>query len=219
MIVNFALNYLGTKEGTATHKKIVDGYNKIDPLPEGYKLKISDSWCAAFVSYCFNEKNNKKFPYECSCPRMIKKAQAAGLWIEDDGYIPKRNDCVLYDWQDNGAGDNKGVADHIGIVESVTKSGIITVIEGNYSDSVKRRQISVNGKYIRGFIKSSSIVKPAVATKPKKETTKTKSVSLQVVKDVIAGKYGNGATRKKKLTELGYDYETIQKEVNKFLGK
>ncbi len=27
----------------------------------------------------------------------------------------------------------------------------ITVIEGNYSDSVKRRTISVNGRYIRGY--------------------------------------------------------------------
>ena len=35
-----------------------------------------------------------------------------------------------------------------------------------------------------------------------------------VAREVIAGKWGNGATRKKKLTNAGYDYETIRKRVN-----
>lgn len=35
-----------------------------------------------------------------------------------------------------------------------------------------------------------------------------------IARDVIAGKWGNGATRKKKLTDAGYDYETIRKRVN-----
>lgn len=38
----------------------------------------------------------------------------------------------------------------MGIVEKVSGTSI-TVIEGNYSDSVKRRTISVNGRYIRGY--------------------------------------------------------------------
>ena len=58
---------------------------------------------------------------------------------------------LLYDWQDSGSGDNTGTPDHIGIVEKVA-SGKITVIEGNYSDMVKRRTITVNGNNIRGFV-------------------------------------------------------------------
>lgn len=46
---------------------------------------------------------------------------------------------------------------------------------------------------------------------PKKKTT------TQVAKEVIAGKWGNGATRKKKLKKAGYDYKAVQKEVNKLL--
>ena len=38
----------------------------------------------------------------------------------------------------------------MGIVEKV-EGNTITVIEGNYSNSVKRRTIAVNGKYIRGY--------------------------------------------------------------------
>ena len=43
-----------------------------------------------------------------------------------------------------------GNGDHVGIVEKV-EDGAITVIEGNYSNSVKRRTIQVNDKYIRGY--------------------------------------------------------------------
>ena len=65
--------------------------------------------------------------------------------------MPKLGDIVLYDWQDSGSGDNTGTADHIGIVEKVVGS-TETIIEGNYQDSVKRRELAVNGRYIRGYI-------------------------------------------------------------------
>lgn len=43
-----------------------------------------------------------------------------------------------------------------------------------------------------------------------------KTVS-QVAKEVINGEWGNGDTRKKKLEAAGYDYDAVQKEVNKQL--
>lgn len=44
-----------------------------------------------------------------------------------------------------------------------------------------------------------------------------KSVT-DIAKDVIAGKYGNGEERKRKLEEEGYDYDTVQAKVNQLLG-
>ena len=44
-----------------------------------------------------------------------------------------------------------------------------------------------------------------------------KSVS-ELAKEVIAGKWGVGDTRKKKLTSAGYNYNAIQTEVNKILA-
>lgn len=38
-----------------------------------------------------------------------------------------------------------------------------------------------------------------------------------IAKEVISGKYGNGLARKKNLQHLGYDYEAVQKEVNRIL--
>ena len=36
----------------------------------------------------------------------------------------------------------------------------------------------------------------------------------EVAREVIQGKWGNGAERKKRLTEAGYDYNEVQKRVN-----
>lgn len=46
----------------------------------------------------------------------------------------------------------------------------------------------------------------------------TKSVD-EVAREVIQGKWGNGATRKAKLTAAGYNYATVQARVNALLGK
>lgn len=49
-------------------------------------------------------------------------------------------------------------------------------------------------------------------------TTAKKSV-LEIAKEVLLGKWGNGDTRKKKLTDAGYNYSEVQKEVNKLVEK
>ena len=42
--------------------------------------------------------------------------------------------------------------------------------------------------------------------------------NLDVAKEVLEGKWGNGAERKKKLAEAGYNYEDIQGIVNALLS-
>ena len=39
----------------------------------------------------------------------------------------------------------------------------------------------------------------------------------EVAREVIQGKWGNGAERKKRLTDAGYDYNEVQKRVNALL--
>ena len=55
---------------------------------------------------------------------------------------------------------------------------------------------------------------------PAKTTTKktTKKSIDTIAKEVIAGKWGNGETRKKKLKAAGYDYNAVQKRVNQLLS-
>lgn len=144
--------WVGLKESNGSHKKIIDIYNTIDPLPVGYKLKYTDAWCAGTVSAAAQVCNATDIiPTECSCPRMVEKAKKMGCWVEADNYTPQPGDIVMYDWDDSGKGDNTGRPDHVGGVEKIAGNAI-TVIEGNYSNAVKRRMMEVDGKYIRGYI-------------------------------------------------------------------
>lgn len=150
-ILDIARGWIGRKESNGTHKEIIDVYNNHKPLARGYKVKYTDSWCATFVSACAIKANYTDIiPLECSCNKMIEKFKNMGRWTEDDGHVPHLGDVIFYDWQDNGKGDDRGSSEHVGYVEKV-ENGKITVIEGNKSDSVSRRVLNVNGRYIRGF--------------------------------------------------------------------
>ena len=83
----------------------------------------------------------------------LEAAKKMGCWQENDAYVPSPGDAILYDWQDNGIGDNTGNPDHVGTVIEIHKeSGYMVIEEGNYSNAVKKRTLSINGKFIRGFI-------------------------------------------------------------------
>ena len=47
-------------------------------------------------------------------------------------------------------------------------------------------------------------------------TTTKKSVD-EIAHEVIQGKWGNSADRKKRLTNAGYDYNAVQKRVNELM--
>lgn len=151
-IIKKATEWLGYNEADGSHKQIIDIYNARRPLPRGYKVKYTDSWCATFVSAVAISLNAEDIiPRECSCEQMINLAKNIGIWVENDSYTPSPGDIILYDWDDSGKGDNTGWADHIGYVVSVD-NGIIKVIEGNLNNAVGYREIAVNGRYIRGYI-------------------------------------------------------------------
>ena len=207
-IVNTAKSYIGTVGGSSNHSDILHFFNSVKP--QGYTAKKNDPWCSEFASACAIQTFGKKdaityFPLSASCPRMIVEAKAKSIWVEKDSFKPSPGDFILYDWDDSGKGDNKNSPDHVGIVEKV-KDGVITVIEGNYGNKVKRRNININGKYIRGFATPHY---ERIESKGYKKTTK------EIVKEVLNGDWGNGATRKKALTANGYNYTTIQNEVNR----
>ncbi len=207
-VVNQAKAWIGKKESDGTHKAIIDTYNAHKPLARGYKVKYTDEWCATFVSAVSIKLGYTSIiPTECSCQKMIELFKKKGAWIENENRTPKPGEIIFYDWQDNGKGDNKGAADHVGIVEKVS-GGQITVIEGNYSSAVKRRILAVNGKYIRGY---------AVPTYDKENAGEGKKTVSAIAKEVIVGKWGNGAERKKRIEKAGYNYKAVQDKVNSIL--
>ena len=146
---------VGTKKKSSAHQKIIDEFNKSGRCKR-YKMTLNDYHCAATASAAMSAVGlGDIFPcYECSCGQMIKLAKQAGIWVENDAYIPNVGDKVLYDWDDNGKGDCVGDPEHVGTVESVDKAkGTITVLEGNMGTlNVGRRTININGRYIRGYV-------------------------------------------------------------------
>lgn len=176
-------SWLGRNEADGSHKEIIDIYNAHKPLARGYKVKYTDPWCATNVSACAIEcKATDIIPTECSCGEMIKRLKKIGAWEEKDSYVPSPGDILFYDWDDNGNGDNTGAPEHVGIVEKVVGNKI-TIIEGNYQNSVKRRVIGINSKYIRGY---------GVPAYKKKSISKTKVVATDYAKSKdkkLAGAY------------------------------
>lgn len=151
ILVDKALTFVGTTEGSLVHKWIINEYNKITPLPRGYKMQYTDAWCATFVSVCAKMSNMLDIiPAECGCPEMVRKFQAMGRWQERDDYRPALGDIAFYDWGKNPTGDNQGTPAHVGIVTAVyTDSFVIT--EGNRSDAVRNITVKVNDQNLRGF--------------------------------------------------------------------
>lgn len=205
-VVAQAKAWLGYNEADGSHKKIIDVYNSHKPLARGYAVKYNDPWCATFVSAVAVQLGYTDIiPTECSCTRMIELFKKLGCWIENENRVPNPGDILFYDWDDNGKGDNVGNPEHVGIVEKVVGNTII-VIEGNYKNAVTRRELAVNGRYIRGY----AVPKYDVETVAKKSVT-------EIAKEVIAGKWGNGANRKAKLTAAGYNSNEVQAKVNELL--
>lgn len=198
--INIAKKYIGAREGGTTHHAIIDGYNTIRPLPRGYRVKYTDNWCAAFVSYVLAQAGYDKTKLECSAQRLSVNL---GNYVGEG----KRNDIIFYDWKSDGW------IDHVGIIEDYDeKTKTYTVIEGNYHNAVGRRKIKNNSSSIKSI---SRIYKDE---NEKKNVDKTsKRISKKLISDIVAGKYGNGDARRKKIEALGYDYEKVQKKVNEYL--
>lgn len=200
---------INSLKGETGHKKVLDVYNSQCPLPRGYKVKQTDAWCATTVSAVFI-MNGYDDIAECSCPQMIEKAKKLGIWVEDDAFVPQIGDIIMYDWQDTGKGDDVGVADHVGIVVSVSKSKIV-VREGNKNKSIGNRDVTVNGLYIRGYI--TPPYEAEKATKKKKTTnTSAKEKKSQETQDsYVIGKtytvYVNTSLNVR--TGAGTNYKTV----------
>lgn len=186
--VSIAESWEGRKEGSSGHKEIIDIYNSRKPLPRGYKMTLNDAWCAATVSAISIKAGlTDIMPVECSCAQLIAAYKKLGRWVENDAYVPQIGDLCFYDWQDSGAGDCTGAPDHVGIVVKV-QSGMFTVMEGNKNgspDYVGRRNVAVNGRYIRGFATPNYASKATSASvsKPTQTAPKQPKIGFASSKD------------------------------------
>lgn len=154
-VVKIAKKYIGAKQGSKKHKDLVNTFNRV--RPHGEVGNYTCAWCAiAYTAFLIKaDMTRKQAPMSYNCDRLIEDAKALGIWVENDAYVPKKGDGIIYYWNDSGKGDCRSGASHVGTVEKVNKKKrTITVIEGNKgtTHACGRRVISINGRYIRGFI-------------------------------------------------------------------
>lgn len=216
-VVDLVESWVGKKETDGSYKSIIDIYNSFTgALPRNTKMEYGWAWCACtWSALAVALKYTPIMPIEISCYYLIERAKAMGVWEENDAHVPKLGEGVLYDWEDTGIGDNTGNPDHVGTVTYVNQaSGYFVVTEGNFGNAVKKRTISINGRYIRGFI-TPKYDSDAAQSHPVQTPGKSTST---VAHEVIAGQWGNGDARKNALKAAGYDPAVIQAEVNKILN-
>ena len=149
-VVAEAVKYIGVREGTKEHKKIVDTYNSQSKLPRGYKLQYDDAWCAGFISFLgiVLGISHVILP-EVGCGPMIEEYKAQGRWMEADDYVPKPADIWMADWEAE-KGECLGAPNHVEIVEWCDGKNI-GLVGGNSDNQVKRRTICVDHINTRGF--------------------------------------------------------------------
>ena len=213
--VALAESFIGCRTGDKRHHKIVNTFNSVKP--HGEVGNYHCPWCAMTWTalMILLKMDQSKAAYSYNCGTLIAYSKKIGTWVENDAYVPLPGDGIIYYWGDSGRGDCKSGASHVGMIISINeKKKTFKVLEGNKGESstVGVRTMSFNGQYIRGFIH------PKYEGDDKKDTPK-KRTNKELAQEIIAGKgnWGNGDTRKKRLTEAGYDYYAVQKEVNKLL--
>ena len=217
-VVSRMLGWEGAQRGDSRHAEILAIYNGHKPLARGYAVQKGDAYCATTASAAYISAGMADFTgTECGVGQWVEIARSKGIWVENDAHVPKPGDAICYDWEDSGSGDNLGYPDHVGIVVSVG-DGSFVVVEGNINGGqVGRRNMQVNGRYIRGFICPDFA---AAAAKLSGETVTpgaTKTVA-EVAREVLDGKWGSGQERKEALIAAGYDYGAVQAEVNALAG-
>ena len=144
--------------------------------------------------------------------------------LNEGAFVDNKKDIA--DWNDDaelqriGIAYAKAAAEHLGLkakkqkpaaksVEAIAKE----VIAGKWGNGAERVQKLTAAGYDADAVQAAV---NAQLTGTKKPATATKSIDT-LAREVIAGKWGNGATRTNKLLAAGYDPNAVQKRVNELL--
>lgn len=142
-IINTAVTYIGTPEGSQNHREIIDLYNR-GRYSDAYQMTMNDPWCCAFVVAMFVACDaGDIIPGYAACDQMINVFKSLNRWKKRSSEVHK-GDIIFYDWNGDGS------SDHVGIV-CQNRLGELSVIEGNKSDSVGYRTISISSPQIIGY--------------------------------------------------------------------
>ena len=154
-------------------------------------------WCKTWCNYVYNKTGIKPFIYIQKSAMNRVKSAGYPLWVAQ---YPDNNNTGFQKtpW-------NEGVYDCA--IRQYTSHGRLNGYNGD---------LDLNKAYIsKATWQKYAGVKPTVVSSIKATKPSAKKSIATIAKEVLAGKWGNGDTRKSKLTKAGYDYNKVQAEVNK----
>jgi len=141
-IVNLALSEVGYHEGSNNWNKYAEG------LDEWYGWHIQNQpYCDIFVDWLFIQCFGNLAPqltyqpkggFSALCSASANYYKANGAWFS----TPAVGDQVFM--------NVSGGINHTGIVVGVS-GGVVTTVEGNSSDAVRRNSYAVTNNYIAGY--------------------------------------------------------------------
>ena len=160
----------------------------------------------------------------------VKTPKAPTVYIEVDFHdVPDVAKWLIEHTKEIGEAICEGVCNHYGVAyKAVSKPVVdVPVVEVPVTKTITQiaREV-LKGKWGNGSARKTNLtaagydynaVQKEVNRLCNSSTTTTKKTNEQIAKEVIQGKWGNGADRRTKLTNAGYDYNAIQKLVNNLL--
>lgn len=216
--IELAASQLGYEEESGNKTKYAAYFDK-DAWQWFNTKKQGAEWCAIFICWLFCQligPDRARTFLGCPQPKDNCAAGVKYLWQ----YLTKRGWKV--DKKEGQPGDiiflnsNK----HVGLIQKVEGGKYIT-IEGNKSNKVASGSYKIGSSTVYGICRPAwseidNVAAPA-PSKPAQSSNGYTAAEINVAKDVIKGKYGNGQARRLNLQKAGYDYSRIQGLVNKIL--
>ncbi|MBO7241790.1 MAG: glycoside hydrolase family protein [Methanobrevibacter sp.] len=159
----------------------------------------------ALVSFCYN----------CGCGSL--KKLCAGRSLEAIvSLLPSYNKAsgqVLAGLTRRRAAEVKLFNTPVEVISKKSNKEIAReVLQGKWGNGATRKKKLAEAGY--NYSEVQKIVNELLAPNVNKVTKKS---NKEIAREVLQGKWGNGATRKKKLAEAGYNYSEVQKIVNELL--
>lgn len=215
--LNFARAEIGTKEGPNNWNKYAENLKKFHNLFwAGHKQ--NQMWCATFTTdimiECFGLDDAMILLCVPEMPNGLAACKYGAQYFREAGQwrtTPEPGDIIFY----GPAGNEK----HQGIVEAVS-GGVVTTIEGNYSDCVCRRQHRIGDPEITGYGRpkwdevadeSEQEPTPTEPTTPEPEARPPFTIALPTLK---RGDVGN-AVKAAQILLIGYGHYCGGRIVNK----
>lgn len=96
-----------------------------------------------------------------------------------------------------------------------------TLVKGRTASQIAEAILLYNkagGQVLKGLVRRREAERKLFLTPVSNSVAVTKT-NEEIAKEVLAGKWGNGAERKTKLTQAGYNYSEVQAIVNKLVRK